>query len=95
MPTEKTQSSCPGSRDLNRSGNGLTIDSTLSWRIHIDHLTSKLSPACYIIRYVRPLMTHMTLLLICTIYSVYLVFIQFLYFVNVVFNVYLMSITGN
>jgi hypothetical protein len=25
MPTEKTQSSCPGSRDLNRSGKGLIL----------------------------------------------------------------------
>jgi len=37
---------------------GLTIDSTLSWKIHVDHLTTKLSIACYIIKYVKPLMSH-------------------------------------
>jgi hypothetical protein len=36
---------------------GLTIDSTL-WKIHVDHLTTKLSIACYIIKYVKPLMSH-------------------------------------
>jgi len=34
----------------------LTIASTLSWKIHIDHLTTKLSSACYEIRSVKPLM---------------------------------------
>jgi len=42
----------------------LTIGSTLSWKIHIDHLTTKLSTACYVIRSVKPLMSHKTLLLI-------------------------------
>jgi len=37
---------------------GSTIDSTLSWRMHVDHLTNKLSTACYVIRYVKPLMSH-------------------------------------
>ena len=37
---------------------GLTIESILSWRIHLDHLTTKLSIACYIIIYVKPLMSH-------------------------------------
>jgi len=37
---------------------GLTIYSTLSWRIHIDHLTTKLSTACFVIRSVKPLMPH-------------------------------------
>lgn len=43
---------------------GLTVYSTLSWRVHIDHLTTKLSTACFVIRSVKPLMPHMTLLLI-------------------------------
>jgi len=42
---------------------GLT-DSTLSWRMHIGHLTTKLSTACYVIRSIKPLMSHKTLLLI-------------------------------
>jgi len=29
---------------------GLTLDSTLSWKTHIDQLSSKLNTACYIIR---------------------------------------------
>jgi hypothetical protein len=41
-----------------------TIYSTLSWRIHIDHLTTKLSTACYVIRSINPLPSQMTLLLI-------------------------------
>jgi len=43
---------------------GLTLDCTLSWRIHADHLTTKLSSACYVIRSIKPLMSHKTLLLI-------------------------------
>ena len=43
---------------------GLNIESTLSWRMHIDHLTTKLSTACYVIRSIKPLMSHKTLLLI-------------------------------
>jgi hypothetical protein len=34
---------------------GLTVDSTLSWRMHIGHLTTKLSNACYVI---KPLMSQ-------------------------------------
>jgi hypothetical protein len=44
---------------------GLTLDCTLSWRIHADHLTTKLSTACYVIGSIKPLMIHKTLLLIC------------------------------
>jgi len=29
---------------------GLTLDSTLSWKTHIDQLSSKLNSACYIVR---------------------------------------------
>jgi len=42
----------------------LTIDSTLTWRIHIEHLTTKLCTACYVIRSFKPLMSPKTLLLI-------------------------------
>jgi hypothetical protein len=42
----------------------LTIGSTLSRKIQIDHLTNKLSTGCYVIRSVKPLMSHKTLLLI-------------------------------
>ena len=43
---------------------GLTIDSRLSWRICIDHLTTQLNAACYVIRSIKPLMSRKTLLLI-------------------------------
>jgi len=43
---------------------GLTVDGMLSWRIHIGHLTTKLSTACYVIRSIQPLMSHKTLVLI-------------------------------
>jgi len=29
---------------------GLTLDSTLSWKTHVDQLSSKLNSACYVIR---------------------------------------------
>jgi len=32
---------------------GLTLDSTLSWKTHIDQLSSKLNSACYVIRSLR------------------------------------------
>jgi hypothetical protein len=43
---------------------GLTVDSTVSWRIHIDHLTTKLSTACYVSRSIKPLMSEKTLVLV-------------------------------
>jgi len=43
---------------------GLTTDSTLSWRTHIDHLITKLSTAYYVIRSIKSLISHKTLLLI-------------------------------
>ena len=42
----------------------LTIYNMLSWSMHIDHLTTKLSTACYVIRFITPLISHETLLLI-------------------------------
>ena len=32
---------------------GLPLDSTISWKIHIDQLSSKLNSACYVIRSLR------------------------------------------
>ena len=43
---------------------GLTICSVLSWRMHIAHLTTKLSNAYYAFRSIKSLMSHKTLLLI-------------------------------
>jgi len=40
---------------------GLTVDGTLSWRMHIDHLTTKLGSTCYVIRSIKPLKSHKTL----------------------------------
>jgi hypothetical protein len=36
---------------------GLIIDSTLSWKVHITALTSKLNKACYAIRAIKPFMS--------------------------------------
>jgi len=47
---------------------GLDIDSSLSWKNHIDHMMIKLSTACYAIRYVKHFMSQDTLR---TIYSSY------------------------
>jgi hypothetical protein len=41
---------------------GLTIDSMLQWRTHIDQLIIKLSTDCYVIRSLKPYMPHKTLL---------------------------------
>jgi len=43
---------------------GLTINSTLSWRMHVDHLTTTISTPCNVIRSIKPLISHETLLLI-------------------------------
>ena len=43
---------------------GLTIYRTLSWRMRIAHLMTKLGTACYVIRPIKPLMSRKTLLLI-------------------------------
>jgi hypothetical protein len=34
---------------------GLTVDCSSSWRIHVDHLATKLSASCYVIRSIKPL----------------------------------------
>ena len=36
---------------------GLNLDSTLSWKTHIDQLSSKLNSACYIIRSLRSIIS--------------------------------------
>jgi hypothetical protein len=43
---------------------GINIDSTLCWRTRIERLISKLSTACYIIRSIKPFMSHTTLIMI-------------------------------
>jgi hypothetical protein len=55
--------------DNNRTSNnsctkflGLIVDSTLSWKPHIDHLINKLRTACYVIRSVKPYVIKMLLL---------------------------------
>ena len=35
-----------------------------TWGVHIDNVTTKLSTACYVIRAIKPLISHKTLLLI-------------------------------
>jgi hypothetical protein len=36
---------------------GLTIDTSLNWKIHIGELTSRLNKACYAIRSIKPFMS--------------------------------------
>jgi len=43
---------------------GINIDSALSWRTCIEWLVSKLSTACYIIRSIKPYVSHTTLIMI-------------------------------
>jgi hypothetical protein len=43
---------------------GINIDSALSWRTRIEWHISKLSTACYIIRSIKPYMSHTTLIMI-------------------------------
>jgi hypothetical protein len=40
---------------------GLTVDSTLSWKHHIDLVTKKLSTICYLIRNIKPYLSTYTL----------------------------------
>jgi hypothetical protein len=43
---------------------GLIIDNKLSWKNHIDYLTTKLSTTCFIMRVIKPLMSLNTLKMI-------------------------------
>jgi hypothetical protein len=40
---------------------GLTIDSTLTWKRHIENVMNKLCTACYMIRNIKPFMSVNTL----------------------------------
>ena len=40
----------------------------MSWKVHIDELTSKLNKACYVIRLVKPFMLLEVLRIICFSY---------------------------
>jgi len=42
----------------------LTTEETLSWKCHINHILSKLSSACYVIKVITPLMNEDTLQMI-------------------------------
>jgi len=48
---------------------GLTLDSTLSWKTHINQLSSKLNTACYVIRSLKSVISPRNLR---TIYFSYL-----------------------
>ena len=48
---------------------GLTIDETLSWKCHINHILSRLCTVCYAIRPVTPLMAEKTLRIIYFSYA--------------------------
>jgi len=55
---------------LHTKFHGKNIDSTLSWRKHIEQLMSKLRTACYVIRSIKPDMSHTTLIVVY--YSLFL-----------------------
>ena len=40
---------------------GLSLDSSLSWKLHIEHLSSKLNSACYLIRSLRSVISRQNL----------------------------------
>jgi hypothetical protein len=40
---------------------GIHVDSTLSWKIYIEHIIPKLSAACYAMRSIKPFMSQETL----------------------------------
>jgi hypothetical protein len=42
----------------------INIDNTLSWRTHTEKLISKLSIVCYVIRSIKPYMSHTTLIMV-------------------------------
>jgi hypothetical protein len=37
---------------------GIRVDSTLSWKIHIEQIIPKLSAACYAVRSIKPFLCH-------------------------------------
>jgi hypothetical protein len=43
---------------------GINIDSTLSWKMHIEQPVYKTSTACYVIRFCKPYMPHTILIMI-------------------------------
>ena len=43
---------------------GLTLDSTLSWKTHVDQLRSKLNLACYVITSLKSVISTMNLRII-------------------------------
>ena len=43
---------------------GLTLDETLSWKLHIDQLCTKLKSACFILRMLTPLLTQQNMKII-------------------------------
>jgi hypothetical protein len=40
---------------------GLMLDDTLSWKYHVGHLECKLSPACFVLQTLQPLVSEGTL----------------------------------
>jgi hypothetical protein len=52
------------SNTLNNKFFGLIIDEILSWKCHNDQLVTKLSSACYAVRFIKDLMSQKTLRMI-------------------------------
>jgi hypothetical protein len=44
--------------------NEIYVDSTISWKIHIEKIMHKLSAACYVMRSVKPFMSQETLMMV-------------------------------
>jgi len=47
----------PITNTLNTRFLGLSLDSTLSWNVHIEQLSSKLNSACYVIRLLKTIIS--------------------------------------
>jgi len=51
---------------------GLILDSTLSWKPHIDQLIPKLNSACYVIRFLKPIISvgNLRMIYFSTVHSI-------------------------
>ena len=65
---------------------GLTLDSTLSWKTHIDQLSSKLNSACYVIRSLKSVISTKNLRTICFSYVHSLIAYGILFWGNLLYS---------
>ena len=65
---------------------GLTLDSTLSWKTHVDQFSSKLSSACYVIRSLKCVISTKNLRTICFSYVHSLIAYGILFWGNLLYS---------